>query len=137
MAHSTLDFLGKVGGRRTATSLVIATLRSLSHPCKQLDGTHHAVSLLVLTVLAASAALARRLVTAPAIVFLVVGIVLAFVPGFPLVEMKPSLQIEAVLANKSVCSILKDDRRSKFMGSKMTISDPVERVPRSPSSRLV
>ena len=41
-------------------------------------------SLLVLTVMAASAALARRLVTAPAIVFLVVGIVLAFVPGFPL-----------------------------------------------------
>ena len=54
-------------------------------------------SLLVLTVLAASAALARRLVTAPAIVFLVVGIVLAFVPGFPLIEMKPESVLLMVL----------------------------------------
>ncbi|MEO6382591.1 MAG: cation:proton antiporter, partial [Nitrobacter sp.] len=54
-------------------------------------------SLLVLTVLAASAALARRLVTAPAIVFLVVGITLAFVPGFPLVEMQPESVLLMVL----------------------------------------
>lgn len=45
--------------------------------------------LLVLTVLAASATLARKLTLAPAIVFLIVGIVLAFLPGFPRIEMKP------------------------------------------------
>jgi hypothetical protein len=45
--------------------------------------------LLILTVLAASATLARRLTVAPAIVFLVVGIVIAFLPGFPRIEMKP------------------------------------------------
>ncbi|HVV40466.1 MAG TPA: Na+/H+ antiporter [Nitrobacter sp.] len=54
-------------------------------------------SLLVLTVLAASAALARRLVLAPAIVFLAVGVVLAFVPGFPLIEMKPESVLLMVL----------------------------------------
>jgi len=45
--------------------------------------------LLVLTVLAASATLARKLDIAPAIVFLVTGIALAFLPGFPRIEMKP------------------------------------------------
>ena len=45
--------------------------------------------LLVLTVLAASATLARKIDLAPAIVFLIVGIVLAFLPGFPRIEMKP------------------------------------------------
>jgi len=45
--------------------------------------------LLILTVLAASATLARKLTIAPAIVFLVVGIVIAFLPGFPRIEMKP------------------------------------------------
>jgi CPA1 family monovalent cation:H+ antiporter len=45
--------------------------------------------LLVLSVLAASATVARRLELTPAIVFLVVGIVLAFTPGFPQIEMKP------------------------------------------------
>lgn len=45
--------------------------------------------LLVLTVLCASATLARKLVIAPAIVFLIAGIVLAFTPGFPRVELKP------------------------------------------------
>lgn len=45
--------------------------------------------LLVLTVLAASATLARKIELAPAIVFLLVGIVLAFIPGFPRIEMKP------------------------------------------------
>ena len=54
-------------------------------------------SLLVLTVMAASAALARRLVTAPAIVFLMVGIVLAFVPGFPPIEMQPESVLLMVL----------------------------------------
>ena len=45
--------------------------------------------LLILTVLAASATLARKLTIAPAIVFLIVGIVIAFLPGFPRIEMKP------------------------------------------------
>ncbi len=45
--------------------------------------------LLVLTALGASAILARRLEIAPAIVFLFVGIILAFLPGFPRIEMKP------------------------------------------------
>jgi len=45
--------------------------------------------LLILTVLAASATLARKLDIAPAIVFLVTGIALAFLPGFPRIEMKP------------------------------------------------
>ena len=45
--------------------------------------------LLILTVLGASATLARRLAIAPAIVFLVVGIAIAFLPGFPRIEMKP------------------------------------------------
>jgi CPA1 family monovalent cation:H+ antiporter len=45
--------------------------------------------LLVLTVLAGSATLARKTDVAPAIVFLLVGIVLAFTPGFPRIEMKP------------------------------------------------
>ena len=47
------------------------------------------VFLMILTVLAGSATLARRLQIAPAIVFLIVGIVLAFMPGFPRIEMKP------------------------------------------------
>ncbi len=51
--------------------------------------------LLVLSVLAASATVARRLELTPAIVFLVVGIVLAFTPGFPSIEMKP----ESIAAN--------------------------------------
>lgn len=45
--------------------------------------------LLVLTALGASATLAKRLAVAPAIVFLIVGIILAFLPGFPRIEMKP------------------------------------------------
>lgn len=45
--------------------------------------------LLVLTTLGASAILARRLAVAPAIVFLIVGIILAFLPGFPRIEIKP------------------------------------------------
>jgi len=39
--------------------------------------------LLVLTALGASATVAKRLSVAPAIVFLIVGIILAFLPGFP------------------------------------------------------
>ncbi len=45
--------------------------------------------LLIMVVLAASATLARRLMIAPAIVFLLVGIAIAFAPGFPRVEMEP------------------------------------------------
>ena len=45
--------------------------------------------LLILTVLGASATLARRLTIAPAIVFLIVGIAIVFLPGFPRIEMQP------------------------------------------------
>lgn len=45
--------------------------------------------LLVLSVLAASATVARRLDLTPAIVFLLVGIGLALVPGFPPIQMEP------------------------------------------------
>ena len=45
--------------------------------------------LLILTVLGASATLARKLTVAPAIVFLIVGIAIAFLPGFPRIEMQP------------------------------------------------
>jgi CPA1 family monovalent cation:H+ antiporter len=45
--------------------------------------------LLVLTVLGASATLAKKLSVAPAIVFLIVGIVLAFTPWFPRIEIHP------------------------------------------------
>jgi CPA1 family monovalent cation:H+ antiporter len=53
--------------------------------------------LLVLTVLAASATLARKLAIAPAIVFLIVGIGLAFTPGFPRIEIKPDAVLLLVL----------------------------------------
>jgi CPA1 family monovalent cation:H+ antiporter len=45
--------------------------------------------LLVISVLAASATVARRLQLTPAIVFLVVGVILALVPGFPPIAMQP------------------------------------------------
>lgn len=45
--------------------------------------------LMILTVLCGSAVLARKLAIAPAIVFLIVGIALAFTPGFPRIEIKP------------------------------------------------
>lgn len=53
--------------------------------------------LLVLSVLAASATMARRLKLTPAIVFLIVGIVLAFTPGFPPIEMEPESVLLLVL----------------------------------------
>jgi len=53
--------------------------------------------LLVLTVLAASATLARKLTIAPAIVFLLVGIAIAFVPGFPPIQMQPDGVLLVVL----------------------------------------
>ena len=54
-------------------------------------------SLLVLTALGASATLARWLKLAPAIVFLLVGIALAYIPGFPRIEMKPESVLLLVL----------------------------------------
>jgi CPA1 family monovalent cation:H+ antiporter len=45
--------------------------------------------LLILTALGASANSANWLAIAPAIVFLLVGIALAFLPGFPRIELKP------------------------------------------------
>ncbi|MGB3864088.1 MAG: Na+/H+ antiporter [Xanthobacteraceae bacterium] len=53
--------------------------------------------LLIMTVLAASATLARKLTVAPAIVFMMVGIVIAFVPSFPQIELKPESVLLLVL----------------------------------------
>jgi len=53
--------------------------------------------LLVLAALAASATVAGKLNVAPAIVFLLFGISLAFVPGFPPVELKPESVLLLVL----------------------------------------
>ncbi|MCB1412968.1 MAG: Na+/H+ antiporter [Xanthobacteraceae bacterium] len=53
--------------------------------------------LLILTVLAASATLARKLTIAPAIVFLMVGIGIAFLPGFPRIAMQPDSVLLLVL----------------------------------------
>jgi CPA1 family monovalent cation:H+ antiporter len=53
--------------------------------------------LLVLSVLAASATLARRLEMTPAIVFLVVGVGVAYIPGFPQIRMKPENVLLLVL----------------------------------------
>jgi monovalent cation/hydrogen antiporter len=55
------------------------------------------IVLLLLTVMAATAALARRFELTPAIAFLVVGIVLAFIPGMPKVELEPQVVLLIVL----------------------------------------
>jgi monovalent cation/hydrogen antiporter len=53
--------------------------------------------LLLLAVLAGTAWLAKRVDIAPAILLLLVGIVLAFVPGMPVLELPPELVLLAVL----------------------------------------
>jgi CPA1 family monovalent cation:H+ antiporter len=55
------------------------------------------IFLMLLTVLSVTAAAARRLQLAPAILFLVIGIVLALVPGIPHVEMEPDAILLIVL----------------------------------------
>jgi CPA1 family monovalent cation:H+ antiporter len=55
------------------------------------------IFLILLAVLAGTALLARRINTAPAILLLLAGIVLAFVPGMPAVELPPELVLLLVL----------------------------------------
>lgn len=55
------------------------------------------IFLTLLAVLAATALLARRLDMAPAILLILAGIVLAFVPGMPTVELPPQLVLLLVL----------------------------------------
>lgn len=55
------------------------------------------IFLILLAVLAGTALLARRFNAAPAILLLLVGIVLAFVPGMPSLELPPELVLLVVL----------------------------------------
>src|SRR5215218_2493733 len=55
------------------------------------------IFLILLAVLAGTALLARRLDVAPAILLLLAGIALAFVPGMPVVELPPDLVLLLVL----------------------------------------
>jgi CPA1 family monovalent cation:H+ antiporter len=55
------------------------------------------IFLILLAVLAGTALLARRIDVAPAILLLLVGIVLAFVPGMPSLELPPELVLLVVL----------------------------------------
>ncbi|MFZ2159620.1 MAG: Na+/H+ antiporter [Bradyrhizobium sp.] len=55
------------------------------------------IFLILLAVLAGTALLARRINVAPAILLLLAGIVLAFVPGMPTVELPPELVLLVVL----------------------------------------
>jgi CPA1 family monovalent cation:H+ antiporter len=55
------------------------------------------IFLILLAVLAGTALLARRINIAPAILLLLVGIALAFVPGMPAVELPPELVLLVVL----------------------------------------
>ena len=55
------------------------------------------IFMVLLAVLAGTALLARRINIAPAILLLLVGIVLAFVPGMPMVELPPDMVLLVVL----------------------------------------
>src|SRR5690349_8619543 len=55
------------------------------------------IFLILLAVLAGTALLARRIKTAPAILLLLAGIVLALVPGMPALELPPELVLLLVL----------------------------------------
>src|ERR1700745_2557393 len=55
------------------------------------------IFLILLAVLAGTALLARRIGGAPAILLLLAGIVLAFVPGMPILELPPELVLLLVL----------------------------------------
>ena len=55
------------------------------------------IFLILLAVLAGTALLARRINVAPAILLLLAGIVLAFVPGMPSLELPPELVLLLVL----------------------------------------
>src|ERR1035438_410578 len=55
------------------------------------------IFLILLSVLAGTALLARRINVAPAILLLIAGIALAFVPGMPSLELPPELVLLVVL----------------------------------------
>src|SRR5690242_11203894 len=55
------------------------------------------VLLVLLAVLAAAALIARRLNTAPSIVLVIAGVVLALVPGLPRIELAPELVLLVIL----------------------------------------
>ena len=55
------------------------------------------IFLILVAVLAATALLARRINVAPAILLLLAGVALAFVPGMPAVELPPQLVLLLVL----------------------------------------
>src|SRR5918994_5337939 len=55
------------------------------------------IFLILLAVLAGTALLARRINVAPAILLMLTGIALAFVPGMPAVELPPELVLLVVL----------------------------------------
>ena len=55
------------------------------------------IFLILVAVLAATALLARRINVAPAILLLLAGVALAFVPGMPALELPPELVLLLVL----------------------------------------
>ena len=55
------------------------------------------IFLILLAVLAGVALLARRISVAPAILLLLTGVALAFVPGMPAMELPPELMLLVVL----------------------------------------
>src|SRR5262249_10022312 len=55
------------------------------------------VLLVLLAVLAAAALIARRLDTAPSIVLVIAGVVLALIPGLPRIELAPELVLLVIL----------------------------------------
>ncbi len=91
-----------MSGRRPETRAdFIRALHALTDgllPCqtKRVEAKFQ-IFLLLLSVLAGTAWLAKRVDIAPAILLLLVGIVLAFVPGMPTLELPPELVLLAVL----------------------------------------
>src|SRR3954452_1833625 len=61
-----------------------------------MTGTIQAL-LVLLAVLAAAALIARRLHTAPSIVLVIAGVVLALIPGLPRIELAPELVLLVIL----------------------------------------
>src|SRR5436190_24280951 len=55
------------------------------------------ILLIMLAVLAAAALIARRLNTAPSIVLVVAGVVLALIPGLPRIELAPEFVLLVIL----------------------------------------
>ena len=81
------------GGRRQVQHI---DLTSLSGEFQPVEGKFQ-IFLILLAVLAGAALLARRINVAPAILLLLSGIALAFVPGMPSLELPPELVLLMVL----------------------------------------